>query len=247
MDRGPRREQPVNIAIIGDNNVGKSSLCYRFFNKRAPPEQYKPTLAVDYFVKPIINHPKVSRFAVFDVSVTPQIYSRSPCLGIVYDVGNEASFLKAADLITFIDSYNPVSEKSVIFVANNCCTTNRIVTTQAGITLATKWKAKYIETDAMFGNNVESLFWTFASELCKQLYPPKHSRRKQRSGSVSLKFTSSPTLQQSPGILDATMVGIQTEDEFRSETMAAEEDIELSESTQLIGGGKPRCCACLLM
>ena len=110
---GRMQGQPVSIAIIGDNRVGKSSVCYRFFHKRVPSQQYpqyillfsfllfslyplssaasfkicdfpryvsstmhiyRPTQAVDYFVKPILNHPKISRFAVFDVSVTPQMY-----------------------------------------------------------------------------------------------------------------------------------------------------------------------------
>lgn len=35
-------------------------------------------MAVDYFVKSIHNHPRVSRFAVFDVSVTPQMYVLVP-------------------------------------------------------------------------------------------------------------------------------------------------------------------------
>ena len=127
---------------------------------------YRPTQAVDYFVKPILNHPKISRFAVFDVSVTPQMYAlfffqshsqhltattdtaalhawvlcilcypNTSCFFFSaltidvdserYDIANEASFLKAVDLISFIDSYNPVVEKCVVLIANNCSTTKR--------------------------------------------------------------------------------------------------------------------------
>lgn len=37
-------------------------------------EKYRPTQAVDFFARNVANDPIIGRFAVFDVSVTPQLY-----------------------------------------------------------------------------------------------------------------------------------------------------------------------------
>eukprot|EP00026_Physarum_polycephalum_P013581 Phypoly_transcript_13998.p1 GENE.Phypoly_transcript_13998~~Phypoly_transcript_13998.p1 ORF type:complete len:170 (+),score=19.55 Phypoly_transcript_13998:441-950(+) len=168
----------------------------------------------------------------------------------MYDVANESSFQKAADLISFIDSYHSVHEKCVIVIANNCGTAKRIVSAQDGINLALKWKARYIETDAISGNNVESVFWTFASDFCARMFSPKN-RRPTSNG--SMKFitslasslaspTSSPSI--SPFRLVESGELIQTEDDFRAATLDQEKAPPISESSRLLGAKKRSRCSC---
>jgi len=157
--------EEIKLAILGATRVGKSCICYQFFHKKKPSDVYRPTLSVDLFIRVIANHPLISRLAVFDVSVFPQLYTRSHCVAVVYDVTSKESFVNAETLLELLEN-NPFANRVKILVGNKCCSQTREVTTQEGVDAAIKWKSKFIETDALENVNVEPVFWTLVKDYC---------------------------------------------------------------------------------
>jgi len=221
-------DEPLKVAVIGDSKVGKSSICYAFFKNKKPPEQYRPTLAIDFFVKNITNHPIISRFAVFDVSVTPQVYARTQSVAIVYDITFRESFVKADCLLQLLET-NPNTTKNMILVGNKCNLPNREVSKQEGIDMALKWKIKFVEADAMNNTNISAIFWTLAKDYCDSVLPENATR--------------SYRVLKTGGLFSLT-----SNEEFFRDTTINDEDLQCDEKTKL--RSKPdqkRDCCCSIM
>ena len=86
------------IVVIGDINVGKTSILSRFRYGSFEPA-YMPTLGIDFFSKNLFLEDKTIRLILWDTagqerfrSLIPSYLKNADCIIIVYDITNKESF-----------------------------------------------------------------------------------------------------------------------------------------------------------
>ena len=86
------------IVIIGDINVGKTSILSRFRYGSFEPA-YMPTLGIDFFTKNLFYEDKTIRLILWDTagqerfrSLIPSYLKNADCIIIVFDITSKESF-----------------------------------------------------------------------------------------------------------------------------------------------------------
>ena len=86
------------IVVIGDSNVGKTSILSRF-RYGSFEQNYMPTLGIDFFTKNLFYEDKTTRLILWDtagqerfLSLIPSYLKKADCIIIVYDITNKISF-----------------------------------------------------------------------------------------------------------------------------------------------------------
>ena len=84
--------------ILGDSNVGKTTLLHQYVSGKVSQET-KPTIGADFFKKEILIDKKVVTLQVWDTagqekfqSLGYQFYRGADCCALVYDITNKDSF-----------------------------------------------------------------------------------------------------------------------------------------------------------
>ena len=151
------------ILTVGEFNVGKTSLILRFIND-AFIETYMPTIGVDFFYKILDIENKIISAQIWDFYSSEQ-FKRLPLgyyrnvLGIIiaYDITEIKSFEKLKNWINDIKMYAHKKVRLVL-VGNKCDLSNRRITEEEGKKLADELGAKFFETSAKTGYNVNEAY-----------------------------------------------------------------------------------------
>jgi small GTP-binding protein len=87
----------VKVIIIGDSNVGKTSIMKAFLNKEIP-QTYLPTLGVDFSIKTINVDDKKVKMQIWDTAgqdrfktITASYYRGAVGVLVVYAINDKAS------------------------------------------------------------------------------------------------------------------------------------------------------------
>ena len=98
MQAGSIRKHFVKVVVIGDSNVGKTSLIQMFEHSRFT-EHFKPTIGADFSNKEIETEDGVFVLQIWDTagqerfqSLSSAFYRGADCCCIVYDITNTASY-----------------------------------------------------------------------------------------------------------------------------------------------------------
>ena len=151
------------ILTVGEFNVGKTSLILRFINDTFI-ETYMPTIGVDFFYKILDIENKIIAAQIWDFYSSEQ-FKRLPLgyyrnvLGIIiaYDITEIKSFEKLKNWINDIKMYAHKKVRLVL-VGNKCDLSNRRITEEEGKKLADELDAKFFETSAKTGYNVNEAY-----------------------------------------------------------------------------------------
>ena len=151
------------ILTVGEFNVGKTSLILRFINDTFI-ETYMPTIGVDFFYKILDIENKIIAAQIWDFYSSEQ-FKRLPLgyyrnvLGIIiaYDITEIKSFEKLKNWINDIKMYAHKKVRLVL-VGNKCDLSNRRITEEEGKKLADELGAKFFETSAKTGYNVNEAY-----------------------------------------------------------------------------------------
>jgi len=155
-------DKKVQLLIIGDSTVGKTSILSRYTNGEFNPH-YLATVGLDFFKKDEIFNGKTIRIKIWDTagqerykSLTQGYFRNAEGIMIVYDVTNSVSFENLKYWIQSIKTHIDIDKGEVpaIIIGNKIDIFEREVKKEDAEAFAKEQKFKYFETSAKNGNGI---------------------------------------------------------------------------------------------
>ena len=184
----PQYDYLFKILLIGDHNVGKSSLLSRFCRDEFRLEtdhtidQTFVYPSSDFFIKTIQLEDKTIKLQLWNIPRYEHLQNDAPqrihnhalqrtyfrgCSGIivVYDVTNAESFNNVEQWLHQIDQYAPESVNKLL-VGNKCDLRHlRAVEMEKAMAFSEQHNLAFIEASALDGTGVETTFRRIATEI----------------------------------------------------------------------------------
>jgi len=164
------------IIIIGDPNVGKTSLILRYTNN-AFRRSYVPTLGVHVSSKIFEIDNAIIQLTLWDIggqekfhTMRQQFYRGSDAVFLIFDLTKPESFNNIPRWFSdVLSQLKERSEELIGFILGNKkdLVEQRIITSDMANKLAGQLKLEFIETSALSGENVDYAFSTIANLLYK--------------------------------------------------------------------------------
>ncbi|PAA56744.1 hypothetical protein BOX15_Mlig015279g1 [Macrostomum lignano] len=162
------------IIVIGDSNVGKTCLTYRFCEGKFPTRT-EATIGVDFREKTLNIGCQEIKLQLWDTagqerfrqSMLPHYYRNVHAVVFVYDVTKLTSFNNLGGWLRECDQHYLPPEVPRLLIGNKCDETAR-VSTQAAQRFADQHSMPVFETSAKDdsrSDHVESIFLTLAHKL----------------------------------------------------------------------------------
>ena len=154
----------IRLMLIGDSNVGKTSIIKRYCNNQFSPS-YISTVGIDFETKYLRLNGKIINLQIWDTAgqerykvLAKNYYKNSDGFIIVYDITDKKSFNNVANWITQIKDSASENVKCVL-LGNKCDLEElRQVDINQGKDLANNYHLKFYETSAQKGNNIQKVF-----------------------------------------------------------------------------------------
>lgn len=155
----------LKILIIGESNVGKSSLLLRFTDDVFDPS-LAATIGVDFKVKTVTVDGNKAKLAIWDTAgserfrtLTPSYYRGAQGAILVYDVSNHNTFLKLDHWLAELETYCTRSNVVKMLVGNKIDRhESRVVSKEQGMNYARKHSMLFIEASAKTKDGVQCAF-----------------------------------------------------------------------------------------
>lgn len=173
--KGYRYDHFIHVQLVGDPEVGKSSLVMRIFNN-SYFAKYIPTISFDYKRKIVKMNDTKLKVQIWDISggerfraLTPAIHQRATGILHVYDMTNEQSFLNLANWIQFIDQYAHLEAQRML-IGNKCdLVDDQGIAIQRGQELADEYDMKFFATSAKTDTNVLEAFVAVVEDVFEEI------------------------------------------------------------------------------
>lgn len=166
-------DESFKILIIGNSDVGKTSLIFRFADGSFSA-QYVSTVGIDFKNKIIVSNDKQIQLQIWDTagqerfrSITTAYYRGAAGFVIVYDITNEVSFKDVQEWVSLIESHSGPEAKRILVGNMSDKEKERKVTRERGQELADQLGAEFIETSAKDNSNVEKVFQLLVESILK--------------------------------------------------------------------------------
>lgn len=165
------QEIASKLILIGDGQVGKTSLCSHLRNQSIP-KKYELTVGLNIEVHEKILDGATIKLVLWDLAgqdrfgcVRGDFYYGARVALIVFDLQNRGSFFDVKHWIRELKRHSP--HTPFILVGNKTDIQKREVTFDEAKTVAQDYSVPYFETSALQGKNVEELF-NMATHLALQ-------------------------------------------------------------------------------
>lgn len=177
------------LLIIGECNVGKTSLKIRYTENKFDPN-VKPNAGIDFKVKTItLGTLETVKLSIWDTagsekyrSIANSYFNNAQGILLCFDISNRKSFEELNNFwIEFIHEYLETgTEKNKVCLVYLIGTkldlaADRKVNSEEGKELAAKFGGKYYETSSLTGENVNLMFLDFTKELVEKYESIKSS------------------------------------------------------------------------
>ena len=154
----------IRLMLIGDSNVGKTSIIKRYCNNQFSPS-YISTVGIDFETKYLRLNGKTINLQIWDTAgqerykvLAKNYFKNSDGFIIVYDITDKKSFNNVVNWITQIKDSASENVKCVL-LGNKCDLEElRQVDINQGKDLANNYNFKFYETSAQKGNNIQKVF-----------------------------------------------------------------------------------------
>ena len=171
MELGTRGEYRFKFVILGDHEVGKSSIIRMFVEKKFT-EDYRATIGLNVLTHTFEFFGNEIGATIFDLGAQNYFrrfrkvyYSGAQAAFIVFDLTNQESFSSVLNWYQELKDFTADEEIPIVIVGNKSdLSTERQINYKDGVKLANKLsenetiKLSYIETSALTGENVEDAF-----------------------------------------------------------------------------------------
>ena len=158
----------LKIVLIGDSNVGKTTLLYKYLNDENT-EDIIPTLGLENKVKTTQIKGIKTKIQLWDTvgqekfnSLTQNIFTNTDGILIIFDLTNKESFNNIQKWISKSDN-----KIKIIIVGNKSDLVDNRTVTKEEIKLITK-KYKYVEVSALNGTGVDKAFDTLIQAIVEK-------------------------------------------------------------------------------
>jgi small GTP-binding protein len=192
----------LKILLIGDSQVGKTSLLLKY-TEHIFPEEHIATIGVEYKDKFIIRDNFNIRLQIWDTagqerfhSITKNIYRNANGVLFVYDITNKESFNNIKNWIK--DLQNVGNNIKAAIIGNKLdLESNRVITREEIEEISSEHNMPFLETSARENINVNEGFDLIVNELFKDKTQEQiiemYSRKTRSDLSIS---TSKPSVKK---------------------------------------------------
>jgi len=166
LDSSPSGPKTLKVVIVGEANVGKTSMLYRFTEGTFLSQSSISTLETDYKWKMMNDgEGKPYKMFIWDTagqerfrSVTSSLFHGVAGVMLAFDVADRASFEKIPDWIDLVKGYT-FTETPIILVGNKTdLADKRAVTLEEAKKFAQEKNFEYSETSAKDGQGIGDAF-----------------------------------------------------------------------------------------
>ncbi|KAJ8687637.1 hypothetical protein QAD02_023431 [Eretmocerus hayati] len=154
----------LKILIIGETNVGKSSILLRFTDDEFS-ESIQNTVGMDYKSKKIKIDGNTVKLAIWDTAgqerfrtLTPNYYRDGQGAILVYDVTDRSTFTRLDMWLNELHTYCNKTDIVKMVVGNKIDLPDRQVSTQEGLEFARRHQTLFIESSAKTADGVACCF-----------------------------------------------------------------------------------------
>ena len=159
------------VLLLGNSNVGKSSLFLRFVDD-IWNDTFVPTIGVDFKIKTFEIDSKKIKMQIWDTAgqerfknIIASYYRGAHGILLLYDVTDKDSFKNLSNWLIEIEK-NASKNVLKVLIGNKCdLEDKRVVTFNQGKEFADTYGLKFIETSAKKNLNVNEAFETLGREL----------------------------------------------------------------------------------
>ncbi len=170
------REYVFKVVVLGDGNVGKTSLVLQYTEKKFSTS-YVMTIGSNFAVK-ILNLPERGlkiKFQLWDLAgqphfqfIRPPFYRGALLAILVFDITNRKSFDNINLWVR--EAKNNVGDIPLVLAGNkNDLIENRVVSKAEGEALAKEFGTLYFETSAKTGENLDAMMLHCVEEILKRM------------------------------------------------------------------------------
>ena len=192
------------VLLLGNSNVGKSSLFLRFVDD-VWNDTFVPTIGVDFKIKTFEIDSKKIKMQIWDTAgqerfknIISSYYRGAHGILLLYDVTDKESFKNLSNWLIEIEK-NASKNILRILIGNKCDLEDKRVITQAqGKEFADTYGLKFIETSAKKNFNVSEAFETLGRELMNAGAEKKIEKQKENK-KISVAKAQDLTTQKKNG------------------------------------------------
>ena len=173
------------VLLLGNSNVGKSSLFLRFVDD-IWNDTFVPTIGVDFKIKTFDIDEKKIKMQIWDTAgqerfknIISSYYRGAHGILLIYDVTDKDSFKNLSNWIIEIEKNSSKQVLKVLIGNKTDLEDKRVVTYNQGKEFADTYGLKYIETSAKKNLNVNEAFETLGRELIIASEEKKITKQKQ--------------------------------------------------------------------
>jgi small GTP-binding protein len=157
----------IKVCVIGDTDVGKSSLTKRYIDGKMP-DNSTPTIGASFLQKRVKVKGVDISLQIWDTagqerfrSMAPMYYKQAKAAVCVFDMTNEESFHRLSAWIKDLKQH--ADPNAVVCIAGNKCDKPNSFDKGQAIKFADANGAKFFATSALTGDGVDELFGSLSS------------------------------------------------------------------------------------
>ena len=173
------------VLLLGNSNVGKSSLFLRFVDD-IWNDTFVPTIGVDFKIKTLEIDQKKVKMQIWDTAgqerfknIIASYYRGAHGILLIYDVTDKESFRNLNNWLIEIEKNASKNVLKVLIGNKTDLEDKRVITYNQGKEFADAYGLKFIETSAKKNMNVNEAFETLGRELMAINADKKGSNQKQ--------------------------------------------------------------------
>ena len=173
------------VLLLGNSNVGKSSLFLRFVDD-IWNDAFVPTIGVDFKIKTFEIDSKKIKMQIWDTAgqerfknIVASYYRGANGILLIYDVSDKDSFKNLSNWLIEIEKNASKNVLKILIGNKSDLDDKRVITYNQGKEFADTYGLKFIETSAKKNVNVTEAFETLGKELMNSNVDKKINKDKQ--------------------------------------------------------------------
>ena len=173
------------VLLLGNSNVGKSSLFLRFVDD-IWNDTFVPTIGVDFKIKNLEIDEKKIKMQIWDTAgqerfknIISSYYRGAHGILLIFDVTDKESFKNLSNWLIEIEKNGNKNVLKLLIGNKTDLEDKRVISYNQGKEFADTYGLKYIETSAKKNMNVKEAFETLGRELMSMNIDKKTSNQKQ--------------------------------------------------------------------